>query len=147
MPRLSRLAARTTRRFPSLFDGSSVASDRPPTAAAEGVSSSGLTPEGADAASATESGVPVAIGELGRMGFVRVAEALEGAEPLALSRERLIDYVQTLNPTAPGEYLQGFDEATLLAYLERLLRLNEPRSGGSRWTRLSGSPAITCSPA
>ena len=81
--------------------------------------------------------------DLTSAGYARVAAAVSSGDATLLSRETLIDYVQALNPTAGPGYLAAFETATLLAYLERLLRQNEPRSAGSTWVRLGGSPAIT----
>lgn len=78
--------------------------------------------------------------ELRQRGLERIAERTGG---IALSREQLIDRIHTINPTAGISYLESFDTATLLTYLERLLRQTEPRSAGSTWVRQPGEPAIT----
>lgn len=62
----------------------------------------------------------------------------------ALSREQLIDRIQSLNPTASAEYLGRFGEQSLSLYLDHLLALCEPRGRMARWLRRGETRAIQC---
>ncbi len=62
-----------------------------------------------------------------------------------LTRENVIAWIQSLNPGVGAAWLSAFDDVSLVAYLERLVRQTEPRGGDSRWSRPAGEPAITWS--
>jgi hypothetical protein len=61
---------------------------------------------------------------------------------LSLSREQLIDRIQTLNPTASAEYLARFTEGDLNLYLDHLSAAFEPRGRLARWRRRGETRAI-----
>jgi len=62
----------------------------------------------------------------------------------ALNREQLLDQITVLNRTVSVGWLEKFDQPSLMQYLERLLRQDEPRNADSGWIRDPKSPAITC---
>lgn len=59
-----------------------------------------------------------------------------------LSREQLIDRIQTLNPTASPDYLVLFAEGALEIYLEHLIVTSQPRGRATGWLRPGDTPAI-----
>lgn len=61
-----------------------------------------------------------------------------------LTREQLLDQITLHNRSVSVGWLESFDQFTLLQYLERLLRQEEPRDAASVWVRDPKSPAITC---
>ncbi len=68
----------------------------------------------------------------------------ELAVEAALSREQLIDRIQSLNPTASADYLAKFAEEDLSLYLDHLTALCEPRGRMARWLRRGETSAIQC---
>lgn len=70
--------------------------------------------------------------------FVRISRKFG-----CLSREQLLDQITLINRSVSSSWLDRFDQPTLLQYLERLLRQDEPRNSGSVWVRDPKSPAIT----
>ena len=64
-----------------------------------------------------------------------------------LSKNQVIDAISRLNPTAPIQWLAGFDLASLRRYYEHLLITLEPR-GSRGWVRPTGTAAsVTRRPA
>ncbi len=61
----------------------------------------------------------------------------------ALNREQLLEQITRLNRSVSAGWLDRFDHSTLMQYLERLLRQEEPRSSASVWVRDPRNPAIT----
>ncbi len=60
----------------------------------------------------------------------------------ALTREQLTEHIRALNPSAPADWLEQFDEPELSHYLDHLQKAQEPRGGDSRWVRRGETPAI-----
>jgi len=60
-----------------------------------------------------------------------------------MNTDSLIRQIQSINPTAREQDLVAFDSDSLTRYLDRLLRMAEPRGLTSRWSRDSRDPAIT----
>ncbi len=60
-----------------------------------------------------------------------------------LSREQLLDQITLINRSVSSSWLDRFDQPSLLQYLERLLRQDEPRNSHSVWVRDPRNPAIT----
>ena len=58
-----------------------------------------------------------------------------------LTKNQVIDAISRLNPTAPINWLAGFDLASLRRYYEHLLITLEPR-GSRGWVRDNGSRAV-----
>ena len=58
-----------------------------------------------------------------------------------LTKNQVIDSISRLNPTAPINWLAGFDLASLRKYYEHLLITLEPR-GSRGWVRDNGSRAV-----
>lgn len=79
----------------------------------------------------------VAQGEVGTT-FVRITRRFG-----SLSREQLLDQITLINRSVSSAWLDRFDQPSLLQYLERLLRQEEPRSSHSVWVRDPANPAIT----
>lgn len=59
-----------------------------------------------------------------------------------LSKGQLIEQILMLNPGATLEFLADFSVNELSQYLNHLLWLQQPRTGGARWTRPGDSPAV-----
>lgn len=55
-------------------------------------------------------------------------------DPHMLTKNQVIDAISRLNPTAPINWLAGFDLASLRQYYEHLLITLEPR-GSRGWVR------------
>ena len=70
--------------------------------------------------------------------FIRVSKRFG-----VLSREQLLEQITCLNRSVSAGWLDRFDQSTLMQYLERLLRQEEPRSSDSVWVRDPRTPAIT----
>ena len=70
--------------------------------------------------------------------FVRITQRFG-----ALTREQLLEQITRMNRSVSVSWLERFDQPTLLQYLERLLRQDEPRSSESVWVRDPRNPAIT----
>lgn len=66
----------------------------------------------------------------------------EHAEPRCLSREQLLDRIQSINPTAKPEYLVQFRPEALSLYLDHLLHAASPRRTEHSWERPGDTPAI-----
>jgi len=64
------------------------------------------------------------------------------AEPRGLTREQLLDRIQTINPTAKSEYLVQFRPKALSLYLDHLLHASSPRVAEHSWERPGDTPAI-----
>lgn len=60
-----------------------------------------------------------------------------------LTREQLLDQITLINRSVSSAWLDRFDQPSLLQYLERLLRQDEPRDAESVWVRDPRNPAIT----
>ena len=58
-----------------------------------------------------------------------------------LTKNQVIDAICRLNPTAPIDWLSGFDLTALRRYYEHLLITLEPR-GTRGWVRMSDTPAV-----
>jgi len=58
-----------------------------------------------------------------------------------LSKNQVIDAISRINPTAPIQWLAGFDLASLRKYYEHLLLTLEPR-GSRGWVRGNDCAAI-----
>jgi hypothetical protein len=58
-----------------------------------------------------------------------------------LTKNQVIDAICRLNPTAPIDWLSGFDLSALRRYYEHLLITLEPR-GTRGWVRMSDTPAV-----
>jgi hypothetical protein len=62
-------------------------------------------------------------------------------------KARIINHIQDINQTARAEWLDAFEPAALVQYLERLECTREPRGSQSFWVRCAGeSPAVTRTP-
>ncbi|MEC9373947.1 MAG: hypothetical protein VYC34_08890 [Planctomycetota bacterium] len=73
---------------------------------------------------------------------------LHSDERTDFMRERLVDEIRDLNPTASAEYLAGFDNRSLRLYLAHLHASAEPRGRGAVWQRPGDTPVIvTAEPA
>ena len=59
-----------------------------------------------------------------------------------LTKNQVIDAISRLNPTAPINWLAGFDLSSLRQYYEHLLLTLEPR-GSRGWVRTRESSAIS----
>ncbi|MBC8310566.1 MAG: hypothetical protein ISR75_06125 [Phycisphaerales bacterium] len=59
-----------------------------------------------------------------------------------LTKNQVIDAICRLNPTAPINWLAGFDLVALRRYYEHLLITLEPR-GSRGWVRGTGTPAVS----
>lgn len=59
-----------------------------------------------------------------------------------LSKGQLIEQILSLNAGATLEFLADFSVNELSQYLNHLLWLQQPRTGGARWTRPGDSPAV-----
>ena len=70
-----------------------------------------------------------------------MTETVEFEAP-ALTREQLTEHIRALNPSAPVEWLEQFDEPALAHYLDHLHNAQEPRGPASRWVRRGETPAI-----
>lgn len=70
--------------------------------------------------------------------FVRITKRFG-----VLSREQLLEQITRMNRSVSVSWLERFDQPTLLQYLERLLRQDEPRTSESVWVRDPRNPAIT----
>ncbi len=71
------------------------------------------------------------------------AEPLESVSEdssVRLTREQVVERIISLNATASVEFLAGFNDEELRAYLDHLQVAQFPRGG--RWSRPGGSPAI-----
>lgn len=64
-------------------------------------------------------------------------------DPQDLSKRELINRIRVRNRSAAPEFLAGFDEPELRAYLDRLTGVLGKRGRGSVWVRPAGRPAIT----
>lgn len=73
-----------------------------------------------------------------------LARAMFGPEsaPPGLTREQLIDRIQSYNATASADYLVHFSIGALGRYLDHLIAASEPRGPGARWTRPGDTRAI-----
>ncbi len=60
----------------------------------------------------------------------------------ALTREQLTEHIRALNPSAPADWLDQFDDEALAHYLDHLQTAMEPRGRSSRWVRRGETPAI-----
>ena len=58
-----------------------------------------------------------------------------------LSKNQVIQAICRLNPTAPMNWLAGFDLPSLRRYYEHLLITLEPR-GSRGWIRSGNTPAV-----
>ena len=58
------------------------------------------------------------------------------------SKNRLIDGIMQMNPTARAEWLDHFDTAALRRYLDHLLHAVEPRGRASYWFRDGETTAV-----
>ena len=59
-----------------------------------------------------------------------------------MSKQQMIEQIQRRNRSASDEFLGGFDEPTLKAYLNRLTNVLGHRGKTSVWVRQGSSPAI-----
>ncbi|KAA0216621.1 MAG: hypothetical protein DYG94_09105 [Leptolyngbya sp. PLA3] len=59
-----------------------------------------------------------------------------------LSKGQLIEQILVLNPGATLEFLADFSVNELSQYLNHLLWLQQPRTGGAWWARPGDSPAV-----
>lgn len=81
-------------------------------------------------------------------GFLRHHRRRQGAaseaahEPRRLTREQLLDRIQSINPTAKPEYLVQFRPEALSLYLDHLLHAAAPRRTEHSWERPGDTPAI-----
>ena len=66
----------------------------------------------------------------------------EQTQPQRLSREQLLERIQTINPTAKSEYLIQFRPEALSLYLDHLLHAAAPRCTEYSWERPGDTPAI-----
>ncbi|MCB9839160.1 MAG: hypothetical protein H6813_07475 [Phycisphaeraceae bacterium] len=60
----------------------------------------------------------------------------------ALTREQLLDRIQSINPSARPEYLVQFRPEALSLYLDHLLHAASPRRPEHSWERPGDTPAI-----
>jgi hypothetical protein len=58
------------------------------------------------------------------------------------TRERLIERIREVNPSATTGWLASFDEEALALYVEHLEAAREPRGRGARWVRPGDTRAI-----
>lgn len=58
------------------------------------------------------------------------------------SREQVIDWILTLNPTAARGFLERFEARPLAMYLDHLMAAQSPRGRSARWIRPDETPAI-----
>ncbi len=58
------------------------------------------------------------------------------------SREQVIDWILTLNPTASRAFLDRFEARPLAMYLDHLMAAQSPRGRSARWVRPNETPAI-----
>lgn len=75
----------------------------------------------------------------------RLSRPAAQAQPKAVSpeRQRLIDQIITINPTAAREYLDQFKDQSLKYYLNHLHALQEPRGRMAWWLRPAETAAAT----
>lgn len=67
---------------------------------------------------------------------------IETADQRGLSREQLLDRIQTINPSAKSAYLVQFRPEALSLYLDHLLHASSPRRTEHSWERPGDTPAI-----
>lgn len=60
----------------------------------------------------------------------------------ALTREQLMQHIQSINPTATAAHLARFSARALGLYLSHLQASFEPRGRMARWIRPCETPAI-----
>lgn len=65
-----------------------------------------------------------------------------GTHDAELNSEQLVDWIQSLNPSASTTYLMGFRREALSAYLDHLMLTLQPRGRTSAWVRRAETPAI-----
>jgi len=58
------------------------------------------------------------------------------------SREQVIDWILTLNPSASRAFLERFEARPLAMYLDHLMAAQSPRGRTARWVRPDETPAI-----
>ncbi len=71
-----------------------------------------------------------------------LAPGEERTEQRQLTREQLLDRIQTINPTAKSEYLVQFRPEALSLYLDHLTNAASPRKADHSWERPGDTPAI-----
>lgn len=59
-----------------------------------------------------------------------------------VSKTKLIDEIQTINPSAERDWLLVFDQNALKSYLDHLQLTLEPRGRNSVWRRTHETAAI-----
>lgn len=57
-------------------------------------------------------------------------------------KQRLIEMIQEINPTAAVDWLERFDAGALRDYLDHLQLTLEPRGRRSSWIRRGDSPPV-----
>lgn len=64
-------------------------------------------------------------------------------EPLeSMTRERLIERILEINPSATAAFLGEFEHGALARYLGHLISAEAPRGREARWVRPTETPAI-----
>ncbi len=59
-----------------------------------------------------------------------------------LTREQVVDRITSLNPTATREFLDGFERAQLVHYMDHLTEAAKPRGREAKWRRPGDAPPM-----